>query len=249
MELAKIRQIEAVGFRAWPAASVYYDGTWAIRMTPSHPSKRLNSVNPLDPGDTNHIEQRVEMAAQQFRAHGRPLVFRLSSLAPKELEDYLAEAGWNRFDESMVMTADLADIDLSDAINQLPQRDIGRFIDAALEVQGENQAFKPGLFEVISAIRPSKGLFVTEDGGIPVASAICVKDGELAGLFNIGTAETHRRRGLGRTIIKSALRWAGQRGAQKAWLQVDIANTGAVALYQRMGFKEAYRYAYRQAPA
>lgn len=59
MPLAQIRQIEAVGFRAWPAASVHYDGSWAIRMTACHPSKRLNSVNPLDPGDTDNMEQRV----------------------------------------------------------------------------------------------------------------------------------------------------------------------------------------------
>ncbi|HMF67711.1 MAG TPA: GNAT family N-acetyltransferase, partial [Phyllobacterium sp.] len=77
---------------------------------------------------------------------------------------------------------------------------------------------------------------------------ICVKDGALAGLFNIGTAASRRRVGLGRTIIKSALKWAAQHGAKKAWLQVEVANTGAIALYEQMGFHEAYRYAYRQAP-
>lgn len=248
MQLAQIRQIEAVGFRAWPASSVHYDGSWAIRMTASHPSKRLNSVNPLDPGDTDNMEQRVERAAQRFRAYGRPPVFRLSPLAPKALDDYLENQGWKRFDESMVMTADLAQVDLSNALDQIPLKDIGRFIDAALQVQGESPALKPGLFEVINAIRPSKGLFVIEEGSVPVSTAICVHDGTLAGLFNIGTAENRRRAGLGRTIIKSALKWAMQHGAKKTWLQVEIANTGAIKLYEHMGFREAYRYAYRQAP-
>ena len=27
------RRFEAAGFRAWPAASVHYDGTWVIRLT------------------------------------------------------------------------------------------------------------------------------------------------------------------------------------------------------------------------
>ena len=48
-DLALVRRLEAVGFRAWPAASVHYDGSWAVRLTAGHPSKRLNSVNPLDP--------------------------------------------------------------------------------------------------------------------------------------------------------------------------------------------------------
>lgn len=248
LALAQIRQIEAVGFRAWPATSVHYDGSWGIRMTASHPSKRLNSVNPLDPGDTNDMERRVAKAAARFRAYGRPPIFRLSPLAPKELDTYLAEAGWILFDESMVMIVDLANVDLSDAIDHIRHKDIGRFIDAVLQVQGETAELKPGLFEVINAIRPAKGLFVSEDGGVPVATAICVHDGMLAGLFNIGTAENRRRNGLGRTIVKSALKWALLHGAQKAWLQVELGNSGAIALYEQMGFKEAYRYAYRQAP-
>jgi ribosomal protein S18 acetylase RimI-like enzyme len=249
MELAKIRQIEAVGFRAWPASSVHYDGSWAIRMTASHPSKRLNSVNPLDPGDTDNMEQRVERAAQRFRAYGRPPVFRQSPLAPRELDDYLEKIGWARFDESMVMTMELDDAALSDVIDQIPFKDIGRYIDAALEVQEEDVSLKPGLFEVINAIKPSKGLFVIEDDGVPVSTAICVHDGALAGLFNIGTAVSRRRRGLGRAIVKSAIKWAFQHGARKAWLQVEMSNAGAIALYERMGFEEAYRYAYRRAPA
>lgn len=248
MRLAQIRQIEAVGFRAWPAASVHYDGSWAIRMTASHPAKRLNSVNPLDPGDTDNMEQRVERAAQRSRAYGRPPIFRLSPLAPKELDDYLEQRGWTRFDESLVMTVNIAHVDLSDALDQIPLKDIGRFIDAALQVNGESSALKPGLFEVINSIRPSTGLFVIEEGSVPVSTAICVHDGALAGLFNIGTAEHRRRTGLGRTIVKSAMKWALQHGASKAWLQVEVANKGAIALYEQMGFSEAYRYAYRQAP-
>ena len=46
-----VRRFEAAGFRAWPAAAVHYDGTWVMRLTAGHPAKRLNSVNPLDPGD------------------------------------------------------------------------------------------------------------------------------------------------------------------------------------------------------
>ncbi|TIU15748.1 MAG: GNAT family N-acetyltransferase, partial [Mesorhizobium sp.] len=53
--LAIVRRYEAAGFRAWPAAAVHYDGTWVVRLTAGHPAKRLNSVNPLDPGDIQHI--------------------------------------------------------------------------------------------------------------------------------------------------------------------------------------------------
>ncbi|MEP7452072.1 GNAT family N-acetyltransferase [Phyllobacterium sp. SB3] len=244
--LTQVRQIEALGFRAWPASSVHYDGSWSIRITASHPSKRLNSVNPLDPGDTDNIEERVAAASERFRASDRTPIFRLSPLAPQKLESYLEKSGWERFDESLVMVADLADIDLSDAQDQQPQGDIGRFIDASLQVQGETPEMKPGLLDVINAIRPAKGLFAVDEAGIPVSTAICVCDGVMAGLFSIGTAQDQRRRGLGRAIVKSALKWAVAQGARKAWLQVEADNNGAIALYRSMGFSEAYRYAYWQ---
>lgn len=245
--LTQVRQIEALGFRAWPASSVHYDGSWSIRITANHPAKRLNSVNPLDPGDTENIEKRVAAAVERFRASGRELIFRLSPLAPQKLELYLEKSGWTRFDESLVMIADLADIDLSDAREPEPEGDTGRFVAASLRVQGKSPGMKSGLIEVISAIRPAKGLFVLADADVPVSTAICVCDGTMAGLLGIETAELERRRGHGRAIVKTALKWAVLQGARKAWLQVEAGNAGAIALYRSMGFKETYRYAYWRA--
>ncbi|MHC1547963.1 GNAT family N-acetyltransferase [Phyllobacterium sp. K27] len=245
--LTQVRQLEALGFRAWPASSVHYDGSWSIRITATHPAKRLNSVNPLDPGDTDNIEQRIAAAAERFRASGRELIFRLSPLAPQKLESYLEQSGWTRFDESLVMIADLAEVDLSDAIDLDPLADIVRFVDASLQVQGEANKLRQGLIDVVSAIRPVKGLFVVEDADVPVSTAICVCDGAMAGLFGIETVKNQRRRGHGRAIVKTALKWAVLQGARKTWLQVEASNAGAIALYQSMGFKETYRYAYWRA--
>jgi hypothetical protein len=65
-DLPNVRRLEAVGFRAWPAASVHYDGSWLIRLTVGHGSRRLNSVNPLDPSDYRDLETRLEKAAKRF---------------------------------------------------------------------------------------------------------------------------------------------------------------------------------------
>ena len=67
-DLPKVRRLEAVGFRAWPAASVQYDGSWQIRLTAGHPAKRLNSVNPLDPADVARYRPRIAKAARRFEA-------------------------------------------------------------------------------------------------------------------------------------------------------------------------------------
>lgn len=247
-DLAIVRRLEAAGFRAWPAASVQYDGAWQIRLTAGHPSRRLNSVNPLDPSDRGDIERRIEKAIRRFEAYGRPPVFRMTPLAPPELDAALAARGWPRADETIVFSAGIAELDLEDAPDQLPLRDIGRYVDASLKVHGRDASLKPGLTEVLNAVRPEKGLFLLEDGeGSPIASTLCVHDNDLAGIFELATRPEMRRRGHARTLLRTALRWARLRGAEKAWLQVEAANGAGVALYQSLGFGELYRYAYRQA--
>lgn len=245
-DLALVRRLEAVGFRAWPAASVHYDGSWAVRLTAGHPSKRLNSVNPLDPADHRDIETRINRAAKRFGAYGRPLVFRLSPLAPLQLGAHFDAHGWRRFDETRVMIANLKDIDLDSGLDQIPLKDVGRYVDASIAIRQAEADRKAGLTEVVESIRPPSGMFVLEDEGGPVASALCVHDNDLAGLFDVAVRADQQGKGYARSIVRVALRWAAAQGAQRAWLQVVSANKPAVSLYERLGFATAYTYVYRK---
>ena len=245
-DLAKVRRFEAAGFRAWPAAAVHYDGTWVIRLTAGHPAKRLNSVNPLDPGDTRDLAERIGRAERRFEAYGRPLTFRLSPISGAAIGRHLDGEGWDRLAESLVMQLPLDDDAVHGAMDQIPMKDLARFIGAALATQGADPALRPGLSEVIGAIQPEAGLFVLEREEEPLATAICVHDGDLAGLFEIATDAAERGKGFGRRIVLSALKWARLRGARQAWLQVEADNEPALRLYQSLGFTEVYRYHYRR---
>ncbi len=247
-ELGLVRRFEAAGFRAWPAASVHYDGAWVIRLTAGQDAKRLNSVNPLDPADCTNMEERIRRAARRFEAYGRPLVFRMSPLAGAKLSAHLDEKNWDRFSESLVMRMALSEEAVGGAMHQIPMRDLGRFVAAALTVHDLDASRRPGLTEVISSIEPEAGLFVLEDEGKPVTTAICVHDGDLAGLFEIATLAGERGKGHARRLVCSALKWAAGRGAKQAWLQVEADNSAAIALYESLGFREVYRYHYRRPP-
>lgn len=245
-DLPTVRRFEAAGFRAWPATSVQYDGAWAVRLTGGHPAKRLNSINPLDPGDDANLKERIARAGRRFAAYGRPLTFRMSPLSARRISEHLDAQGWRRFSESLVMRVALDDALVREAMHQIPLKDMGRFVNAAIAIGNLDPALRPGLSEVISTIQPEAGLFVLEEGQEPVSTAICVQDGDLAGLFEVATEESMRGKGYGRRTLLSALKWAHARGARQAWLQVEAGNETAIGLYHSMGFEEIYRYHYRE---
>ena len=47
---------------------------------------------------------------------------------------------------------------------------------------------------------------------------------------------THQRRGLGTAVLTALIQQARQQGARSATLEVSPCNTGATALYERLGF-------------
>ncbi|WP_163045547.1 GNAT family N-acetyltransferase [Aurantimonas aggregata] len=248
-QLAVVRRLEAAGFRAWPASSTAFDGTWAVRLTKSFPAKRLNSVNPLDPSDNADIPERIERARQTFIDYGRTLIVRQSPLAPPELVRHLDDDGWSRFGESVVMTADLTKLSFDSAIDRIPIRDTARYIEASLIVHERPAELRAGLTEIIEAIRPPTGMFVQEDkGGAPVAVALAIHDNDLTGLLDVAVAPSQRRQGTGRDLVATALRYTVRKGAKTAWVQVEADNAAGLSLYHALGFKPAYRYVYRAPP-
>jgi hypothetical protein len=156
--LPMVRRYEAAGFRAWPAARIHYDGTWVVRLTAAHPAKRLNSVNPLDPRDTARVAERIRTVGAEFDAAGRPLTFRLSPLSGATLDGHLDEAGWSRFSESVVMDAPITPELVRDAMDHIPIKEVGRFMDAVKPVHGLADAEAAGLASVLSSVKANLGL-------------------------------------------------------------------------------------------
>lgn len=246
--LALVRRIEALGFRAWPAASSIYDGSWLVRLTAGHPSRRLNSINPLDRMDASRIEPRIARLSRRFASYDRIPTVRRTPLAPPALFEWLDRRGWGTEGETRVLVADTERVPIGDALDRVPLGDVGLFVDAALRVRPRDARYKSGLTEILSAIRPPKGLFALYEGDEPVATALCVHDGEFAGLFEVAVREDRRRRGLARSVTLAAMRWASMHGATRVWCQVEADNAPASALYNGLGLRESYRYHYRTAP-
>lgn len=243
--LPAVRRLEAVGLRAWPSSFVHYDGSWQIRLTPGHRSKRLNCVVPLDPSDCLDMAERLEKAGKRFEAAGERLTIRQTPLAPPLLIDHLANHGWVRFETVLVLTLEIGEASLPDTMDHLPTQDTARFAEALMALSAGGTNDRDLLMGILASIKPASGYFLVDDiKAGPQACVLCVQDNDLAGIQSLAVAPAARRQGLGTELLSAALRWARLRGAKMAWLQVSAENLPALALYESLGFTEAYRYHY-----
>jgi ribosomal protein S18 acetylase RimI-like enzyme len=85
----------------------------------------------------------------------------------------------------------------------------------------------------------------TVDGEPAAASAILVT-GEAAGLFNVGTAPTFRRRGLGALVSLAALEAGRSHGSRAGVLE---SSAEGESLYRSLGFEEVCRITFATWPA
>ncbi len=89
-------------------------------------------------------------------------------------------------------------------------------------------------------------LYATAHDGIGVAGVIrAALVDDWVGLSCLMVAPRARRGGVGRALTTRVLHHAAARGAMRAFLQVEAANTAAAALYGSLGFQPAERYHYR----
>jgi ribosomal-protein-alanine N-acetyltransferase len=57
-------------------------------------------------------------------------------------------------------------------------------------------------------------------------------------LLNLAVHPTHRRQGISRSLLSTALVQARDQGAGVAWLEVRPSNQAALSLYQSFDFEE-----------
>jgi ribosomal protein S18 acetylase RimI-like enzyme len=242
-----VRHLETANLSAWPAERLAHDGTWLLRVTPGHGSKRLNSLNFLDPADDAEAEARLAAMAVASRRQGLAPTVRITPLTPPAVVALVERDGFEAFDETltMVLPTDAAAAMPTgvEAWEAAPRR---RWAEAMKTTASAKAADIGALVAVLDRIVPEAALMVAVDGGTVAASTLAVRDRDLVGLFDVGTNPAFRRRGHASACVRAALAWGRTGGARTAYLQVLAGNTVAVDLYRRMGFTEAYRGDYRR---
>jgi ribosomal protein S18 acetylase RimI-like enzyme len=104
----------------------------------------------------------------------------------------------------------------------------------------------PTMRMMLGSIVPKSGFFHLKEGTETVAVGLSVLERGFVGIYDIVIDADLRNRGLGTQMMRHILHWGQTNGAHTAYLQVMLNNPPALHLYQKLGFREIYRYWYRQ---
>lgn len=181
-----------------------------------------------------------------------PAIFRLTPLAPAELDGRLAALGYGLGDDVEVRVRPLAELPASPPrppeakVVRVEAVGLERWLDVFTALSGAAESTRGAHRRVLASVPGVRRLLVLAADERPVACGMSVFEGGLLGLFDLVTAPDSRGRGFGSELLRRALRWGQRAGAREAYLQVLNRNAVALRLYERAGFTKLYSYHYRE---
>jgi ribosomal protein S18 acetylase RimI-like enzyme len=94
-----------------------------------------------------------------------------------------------------------------------------------------------------AVLQDENGVFFLEENGLPVGFLVCTNhrmENQGGFIDKLGVRKNFRGRGYGELLLKWGCAYSVERGFRDVALGVDTGNeTGAVALYEKSGFKAA----------
>ena len=237
--------MEELSLDAWASLqTMLYDG-WVIRFANGY-TKRANSVNPLYSSNID-LEEKLPFCENLYRERNLPAVFKLTrAVHPDDLDDRLAERGYQKDSLTSVQTVDLQVSDLQVPLTAELQESLSDdWLGNFCAMSAISEAQRKTLREILLNIIPRRCFVSLTSKGRVVACGLGVLQSGYIGLFDIVTDPDFRRRGYGQQVVTGILAWGKENGAKMAYLQVMLNNPPALQLYAKLGFREQYKYWYR----
>ncbi|MBE7939030.1 MULTISPECIES: GNAT family N-acetyltransferase [Ramlibacter] len=240
IEQATLAAVSPEAVEAWPGWLLPFD---------SGPIGRAKSAAPLShEAPAEDISSRIAAA---YRARGLAPAFRLPALpAFDPLRADLAARGYRPSQPTCLQCAPAADVAARapappDAPARIEvARDAGE--DWASLFLGEGFDPVEGAGRVASLRRGQASLFATlyDHEGRPAAAGALACHAGWGGIHGMRTARAQRGQGHAARVVGALAREAMARGVTRLFLQVEVDNAPALALYGRLGFETQWVYAY-----
>ena len=238
----------------WRGTDEEWLGDWLLRAGGGF-TGRANSALPLgDPGVP--LDEALSFVTRWYRARGLPPMIVVPTPVEADspggaLDRHLSQRMWlTRPGPAFVMVAGLP---LGIPLNG---QSAGREIQVTPEPDDawaamyhyRGQEHLPPVARKVLTSAEAQAFVSIRDGHKVLAIARLSVAGGWAGLTAVEVHPDCRRQGLGVAITAAACHEAELRGLHDVFLQVEVDNAPAQALYKRLGFRYSHRYQYRVAP-
>jgi GNAT superfamily N-acetyltransferase len=249
MTPAELVRLEAIAFRAWPAASVTEHRGMLLRFTGGD-SRRANSAAVFACERGLGVDELADAGETFYRARGQRALFQVGPTAPAGLDAALASRGYVAESPVWVQTTSLGPIvERARAVVGPIGTSVASTPDAAwvdIEVaRGRYADIAATFLGAVAQLGSRAGFATAHVDGAVVAACLFVHDEDVLVLAAMRTLPEARRRGAARALVHAGALWAAGRGASAAMLQVDRGNDAALSLYASEGFVTQYGYHYR----
>lgn len=244
--------LERVATHGWIAEESAWLGEWLLRASEGF-TGRGNSVLPLGaPGMP--LDDALRRVRQWYARHDVAPRFQVPLPARENLAGALEDRGWTHGHGARVMTAPigpvlehtpdvLADSTWTAAVTPEPGPGfLGayHYRGAPLPEVGRQMLVRGELVRFVTIVDDTTG----EVAAIARGSV----HREWIGITAVEVVAPYRRRGLGTATLRTLLEWGTRVGARNVYLQVDLTNDGAHAMYLRAGLRDHHTYRYLLAP-
>ncbi len=247
IDQSQIIELEQIASNAWVAEESERFGGWLLRANGGI-TRRANSVLPIGPPPPPH-DDAIEKVIEFYKERDLIPRFQMTQTSkPVELDRDLSERGFSVGLQVEIHTA---------AINHLVQKEptfdvmvSNDISDGWMSVYSESSGYEEGSMEtrreLMKRTSLQKGFALAKIDRALAGVGYGVVEGKWLGLFNIAVHPTMRGRGVALAVNTALAKWASQRGATAAYLQVESENIPALKLYTKLGFQHLYTYWYRK---
>jgi N-acetylglutamate synthase len=247
---ADVVALELAANEAWPAPVQYRLGGWILRAADNWTGRANSALAVGDPDRT--LDDAIDAVVEWYGGRGQPALINAPLPLAAPVNSALDARGWTARPLTLVQTAPLKAL-LGDAEERdLPAVELADApSDDWFAMVAEHKGKLPEAAKrVLTAVPETVFVRVHDAAGglVAVARGTVTGPARWHGISLLQTAPEHRRRGLARHVVRAMAQWAAQRGATRAYLQVEEGNTDAIALYRRLGFSTHHTYLTRVAP-
>jgi GNAT superfamily N-acetyltransferase len=264
---ADVIALELAANDAWPAPVQGRLGSWILRAAANWTGRANSALAVGDPDRT--LEAAIDGVVDWYAGQGQQALINAPMPLAAPVNSALDERGWTARPLTLVQTAPLAAVVAATAERtDLPPVDLAGaptddwLVMVAQHKGGEhnggehnggaNRGTLPeAAVRILTGVPGTVFAQVRDSGGglLAVARGTVTGPDRWHGISLVQSAPEVRRQGLAQHVVRAMARWAQQRGATRAYLQVEERNTPAVTLYNGMGFSTHHTYLTREQPA